>query len=119
MSGPASDAEGDPFAVCPVARAFEEIGSKWRLVVLHALHTRGEQRFSELQSTANADSATLARVLEELEERGLVDRRLEDRPVAAYYDLTEKGDTLADVLEGIERWADEWTAAESTAVGDD
>lgn len=99
---------------CPVSKAFEQIGSKWRLVVMHSIHMQGEQRFSELQATTTAESATLSRVLEELEERGFVNRRLEDRPIATYYSLTEKGESLANVFDEIEAWADEWTTAESS-----
>lgn len=105
-------ADGDIFEVCPVARAFEVTGSKWRLVVLQCLHLWGEQRFSELQETTTADSSTLSRVLDELEERDLVDRRLEDRPIATYYSLTERGEALTDVFVAFEEWATEWTAAE-------
>lgn len=110
-----SDPEGDElFEACPVSQAFEQIGAKWRLVVLHSIHMQGEQRFSELQATTSAESATLSRVLEELEERDFVNRRLEDRPIATYYSLTEKGESLARVFDEIEAWADEWTTAESS-----
>ena len=112
QSGPTGD---ELFEVCPVSKAFEQIGSKWRLVVMHSIHMDGEQRFSELQESTSAESSTLARVLEELEERSLVHRRLEDRPIATYYGLTEKGESLAEVFQEIESWADDWTAAESTA----
>ncbi|MEF8901517.1 MAG: helix-turn-helix domain-containing protein, partial [Halovenus sp.] len=73
---------------CPVSKAFDQLGSKWRLVVMHSIHKQGEQRFSELQETTSAESATLSRVLEDLQERGFVDRRLEDQPIATYYSLT-------------------------------
>lgn len=117
MTTDPSQSQGDDpdlFDLCPVSQAFEEIGSKWRLVVLHSLALDGEQRFNELQESTTADSATLSRVLKELDERGLVARRLEDQPIATYYRLTEKGRSLATVFEEIEEWADEWTAAEST-----
>ena len=104
--------DADVFEVCPVAKAFEIAGSKWRLTVLRCLHLWGEQRFSELQETSSADSATLARVLEALEEQQLVHRRLEDRPIATYYSLSERGEDLAGVFEAFEEWATEWTAAE-------
>lgn len=100
--------------VCPVSKAFEQIGSKWRLVVMHSIHMQCEQRFSELQATTSAESSTLSRVLEELEEWDFVNRRLEDRPIATYYSLTEKGKSLARVFDEIEAWADEWTTAESS-----
>jgi DNA-binding HxlR family transcriptional regulator len=102
------------FDACPVSQAFEQIGSKWRLVVMHSIHKQGEQRFSELQETTSAESATLSRVLDELEELGFVNRRLEDRPIATYYSLTGKGKSLATVFDEIEAWADEWTTAESS-----
>lgn len=114
-SDPHEPHEDDLLEVCPVSRAFEQIGSKWRLVVMHSIHMNGEQRFTELTENTSADSSTLSRVLEELEERDLVHRRLEDRPIATYYDLTEKGRSLADVFDEIEAWADDWTAAESAA----
>ena len=96
-----------------MTQAFEEIGSKWRLVVLHNLARNGEQRFNEIEAGIPADSSTLSRVLKELEERDLVRRRLEDRPIATYYDMTEKGKSLAAMFGEIEDWADDWTDADS------
>lgn len=104
--------ENDIFEVCPVARAFEVAGSKWRLTVLRCLQLWGEQRFTELQESSTADSTTLSRVLRELEEQGLVRRRLEDRPIATYYRLTDRGEALAGVFEEFEEWALEWTPVE-------
>lgn len=114
---PKPDPDDDLFEVCPVARAFEIVGSKWRLTILRSLHLYGEQRFSGLQETTTADSATLSRVLEDLEEQELINRRLEDRPIATYYSLTERGDALAGVFEEFEEWAFDWTAAEMPDVG--
>jgi DNA-binding HxlR family transcriptional regulator len=110
------DPDDDVFEVCPVARAFEIVGSKWRLTVLRSLHLWSEQRFSELQETTTADSTTLSRVLENLEEQDLVSRRLEDRPIATYYDLTERGKSLTGVFDEFEEWAFEHTAAEMPGV---
>lgn len=115
---PPNSNETDPgkesqFAVCPMTQAFEEIGSKWRLVVLHYLLLNGERRFNRIQSEIPADSSTLSRVLKELEERDLIHRRLEDRPIATYYDLTEKGESLAGIFNDIAEWADAWTTADT------
>jgi DNA-binding HxlR family transcriptional regulator len=115
-SPPKPDPGDDVFEVCPVARAFEIVGSKWRLTILRSLHLYGEQRFNELQETTTADSATLSRVLDDLEEQDLIIRRLEDRPIATYYDLTEQGESLAGVFAEFEDWAFEYTAAEMPAV---
>ncbi|WP_135662967.1 winged helix-turn-helix transcriptional regulator [Halorhabdus rudnickae] len=92
---------------CPVVEAVEQIGSEWRLIVLQNL-TDGEQRFNELKRSTGASSRTLSRVLDDLEDTGLVDRRVEDRPIATYYSLTEKGEALCPVFAELESWAGEW-----------
>ncbi|MFQ3285120.1 winged helix-turn-helix transcriptional regulator, partial [Natronomonas sp.] len=79
---------------CPVVESMEQIGSKWRLLVLHDLQD-GEKRFNELKRSTDANSRTLSRVLDDLQETGFVERRLEeDAPVATYYSLTDKGRSL-------------------------
>lgn len=97
----------DEAGICPVVEAVDAIGSKWRLVVLHDL-TEGEKRFNELKRSTDANPRTLSRVLDDLEDGGFVTRRVEDRPVATYYQLTDKGSSLCPVFESIERWATEW-----------
>ncbi len=95
---------------CAVIESLEQIGSRWRLVVLHELQN-GEQRFNELKRATDASSRTLSRVLDDLQEMGFVDRRLEeDAPVATYYQLTPKGESLCPVFDEIEDWAEEWLA---------
>ena len=93
---------------CVVIDSLEQIGSQWRLIVLHDLQ-EGEKRFNELKRSTSASSRTLSRVLDDLGEMGFVNRRLEeDAPVATYYSLTEKGRSLCPVFDEIEAWADEW-----------
>jgi DNA-binding HxlR family transcriptional regulator len=93
---------------CFVIDSLKQIGSQWRLIVLHDLQD-GEKRFNELKRSTNASSRTLSRVLDDLQETGFVSRRLEeDAPVATYYSLTEKGRSLCPVFEEIEAWAEEW-----------
>lgn len=96
---------------CGVVDSIEQIGSQWRLVVLHDLMD-GEKRFNELERSTGASSRTLSRVLDDLEEMGFVNRRMEaDAPVATYYSLTEKGRSLCPVFDALEAWADEWVGA--------
>ncbi|MFB6163546.1 MAG: winged helix-turn-helix transcriptional regulator [Haloarculaceae archaeon] len=98
---------------CPIVESLEQIGSQWRLVVLHDLH-EGEKRFNELKRSTGASSRTLSRVLDDLREMDFVTRRMEeDAPVATYYKLTEKGESLCPVFEEIESWAEEWLADEA------
>ena len=93
---------------CPIVESIEQIGSQWRLVVLHDLQG-GEKRFNELKRSTGSSARTLSRVLDDLQETGFVNRRLEeDAPVATYYSLTEKGQSLCPVFDAIEAWAAEW-----------
>ena len=93
---------------CAVIDSLSEIGSQWRLVVLHDLQD-GEKRFNELKRSTDASARTLSRVLDDLRETGYVRRRVEeDAPVATYYSLTEKGRSLAPVFDAIEGWANDW-----------
>ncbi|MDZ7746175.1 MAG: helix-turn-helix domain-containing protein [Halobacteriales archaeon] len=93
---------------CVVIDSLEQIGSQWRLIVLHDLQ-EGEKRFNELKRSTSASSRTLSRVLDDLGEMDFVNRRLEeDAPVATYYSLTDKGESLGPVFEAIEEWAGDW-----------
>lgn len=93
---------------CPIVESVDQIGSKWRLVVLYELQD-GELRFNELKRATNANARTLSRVLDDLQESELVERRLEeDTPVATYYSLTEKSQSLCGVFDELEAWATEW-----------
>ncbi len=88
--------------------SLEQIGSQWRLIVLHDLQD-GEKRFNELKRSTGASSRTLSRVLDDLRETGFVHRRVEeDAPIATYYSLTEKGRSLCPVFDEIEAWAERW-----------
>lgn len=103
-------------AACPVIEAVDQIGSQWRLIVLHDL-AEGEKRFNELKRSTDASSRTLSRVLDDLQDLGFVNRRLEeDSPVATYYSLTAKGESLFPVFDAIESWADEWLADDEDGV---
>lgn len=105
-----SDSEGveeKNAGVCSVVEAIEEIGSEWRLIVLHDLQD-GEKRFNELKRSTGSNSRTLSRVLDDLEDAGLVRRRVEDRPIATYYSLSEAATALCPVFDELEGWADDW-----------
>lgn len=108
VTDPESQTERENGGPCAVVDSVEQIGSQWRLVVLHDLQGV-EKRFNELKRSTDANSRTLSRVLDDLRELGFVKRRLEeDAPVATYYSLTEKGSSLCPVFDEIECWADEW-----------
>ncbi|MFB6109370.1 MAG: winged helix-turn-helix transcriptional regulator [Halodesulfurarchaeum sp.] len=112
MSSKSSQAENshadEDSEACPVIEAINEIGSEWRLLVLHDLADAEEKRFNELKRSTGASSRTLSRVLEDLQESGLVDRRVEDQPIATYYSLTESGAALCPVFDELRTWAERW-----------
>ena len=94
--------------ICSIIESFDMIGSKWKLMILNDLGA-GEKRFTELKRSTDASSRTLSRILKELQEDGLVNKRVEEgTPIATYYSLTEKGLSLKPVFEEIDRWAEEW-----------
>lgn len=97
---------------CAVVEAIREIGSEWRLIVMHDLAS-DEKRFNELKRSTGANSSTLSRVLDDLREAGLVERRVEDEPLATYYSLTQKGSDLCPVFSELEQWADRWVEADA------
>ncbi|WP_436926921.1 winged helix-turn-helix transcriptional regulator [Halosimplex amylolyticum] len=110
---PNADAEAANPEACPVVDSLEQIGSRWRLVVLYDLQ-EGEKRFNELKRSTGASSRTLSRVLDDLQDLALVDRRLEeDAPVATFYSLTAKGESLCPIFDAIESWADDWLGADA------
>ena len=110
----ATRTDNEDAETCYVIDSLEQIGSLWRLAVLHDLQD-GENRFNELKRSTGASSRTLSRVVDDLGEMGFVDRRLEeDAPVATYYSLTEKGESLCPVFDAIGDWAKEWIAEEPT-----
>ena len=98
--------------VCAIIEGIDQIASKWRLLVIYDLQAgedpAAEKRFNELKRSTGASSRTLSRVLDDLEGAGLVERRVEDRPIATYYRLSEKGRALCPVFESLDRWSEEW-----------
>ncbi|ELZ00359.1 winged helix-turn-helix transcriptional regulator [Natrialba asiatica] len=113
MSSQQIDTRETDAGACSVIESLEQIGSQWRLAVLHELLS-GEQRFNELKRSTGANARTLSRVLDDLGETGFVERRIEeDAPIATYYSLTDKGESLEPVFDEIECWAGTWLDDES------
>lgn len=95
---------------CAGVRSLDQFGTKWRLRILYNLF-EGDHRFNELKRASGASSYTLSRVLESLEEDGIVDRRVESGPpVETHYSLTQKGEALEPVFDAIDQWSTEWIA---------
>ncbi|MDY7081655.1 MAG: helix-turn-helix domain-containing protein [Halobacteria archaeon] len=94
--------------VCNVVESLDVIGSKWKLIILHSLND-GEKRFNQLKRSTGASSYTLSRVLDSLQEDGLVEKRIEeDAPIATYYSLSEMGQDLCPVFDALDEWGEKW-----------
>lgn len=87
-------------------RAVELLERRWTLSILWAAHA-GAVRFNEFRSSLGTVSPrTLALRLVELEDAGLIERRVFDaRPPRVEYRLTESGRRLDGLLEAVRSWA--------------
>lgn len=97
---------------CPrYERAISVIGKKWNCTIIRCM-LAAPRRFSDISKYVEGLSdRLLSQRLQELEELGIVERRVFDRrPVLVEYALTEKGASLRQVVEAIQRWADQWEA---------
>jgi DNA-binding HxlR family transcriptional regulator/putative sterol carrier protein len=90
---------------CGVAHALELVGERWTLVLVSDL-LRGPKRFSELQrGQPRIPSNVLSARLKELEDGGVVRRRVLPRPASGVgYELTEYGRELEDVVLRLGLW---------------
>ncbi|HKI91490.1 MAG TPA: helix-turn-helix domain-containing protein [Gaiellaceae bacterium] len=90
-----------------VARAADLLGRRWVLAILWASAEAGAVRFNEFRQTLEGiPPRTLAVRLVELEEAGILERRvLDTRPPRAEYRLTVTGRRLGVLVEAMHAWA--------------
>lgn len=94
---------------CPAAAALNVISGKWKIYILGLLF-RKPQRFTEMSESIDGIShKVLTQTLKELEEDGLIERRLYDEmPVRVEYALTEMGLQLRPLLLSMVEWGSEY-----------
>ena len=96
--------------MCPrYLAAMSFLGKKWTGLILRSLMD-GPRRFTEMSAyVPGLSDRLLSQRLHELEEAGIVDRRVySQRPVLVEYSLSARGQALREVVEAIQRWADVW-----------
>jgi DNA-binding HxlR family transcriptional regulator len=87
---------------CPIAQALEILAERWTLLVVREL-LMGSTRFSELQRGVPLMSRTLlSQRLHSLLDVGIIVRK--DGRSGPEYSLTEAGEQLRPILEGIGHW---------------
>lgn len=107
---------------CATEMALEIIGGKWKLVILRNLF-ESTKRFGELRRTIpNVTQRMLTRQLRELEEDGLVHRKVYTQvPPKVEYSLTETGESLKSIVQQIDEWGDwylRWHGSSETCAGE-
>lgn len=90
---------------CGVARALEVVGERWALLIVRDLLV-GPRRFSDLRrGLPRIPTNILTARLKELEQAGVVQRRVLPRPAGSIvYELTGRGRGLEDVVLALGRW---------------
>ena len=90
---------------CAVARGLDLVGERWTLLIVRDLLT-GPKRYTDLLAgLPGIGTNLLATRLRELEERGLVVRRVLPPPAgSSVYALTESGQALEPVIMALGHW---------------
>jgi len=93
---------------CPVALASEVLGTRWTILVLRELIS-GSTRFNELRKgLPRMSPALLSKRLRDLEQIGLVERRVDGCGNSPVYHLTEPGKDLEPVIMALGTWGQRW-----------
>lgn len=92
---------------CPLQRAMEMIGGKWKLSILCSLTADGPTRYNDLKRKLQGISNTmLAKSLKEMEDDGLVTRtEYMEVPIRVEYEITGKARQLSPILMQLAQWA--------------
>ena len=103
---------------CPrYDRAISILGKKWNCMIIRCMLAE-PRRFTDISNYVKGLSdRLLSQRLQELEEVGIVERRVyNSKPVLVEYALTDKGAAFRQVVEAIQRWADQWETHPSPAL---
>lgn len=93
---------------CPVATLLVLVGTKWKVLIVRDLLT-GTKRFEELQRSVGCSQKVLTDNLRELENNGLVSRKVyAEVPPRVEYSMTKLGATLEPVLYAMAAWGTEY-----------
>lgn len=102
-----TDTEVDPAVEALVTELLGRVADKWTMLVLEALESGGEMRFSRIaQAVGGISQKMLTQTLRQMERDGLVVRTV--RPVIpphVDYRLTETGRSLGAAFCGVWKWA--------------
>ncbi len=93
---------------CPVATVLMLIGNKWKILVVRDL-LGGTKRFKELQRSIGCSQKVLTDNLRELENDGLVSRKVyAEVPPRVEYSMTKLGNSLSPILDSMAKWGTDY-----------
>lgn len=90
---------------CPVEVSTEVVGGKWKGKILFILFT-GTKRYGELRKLIpEATQRMLTLQLRELEEDGVIDRKVyAEVPPKVEYSISKQGESLKPVIDALWHW---------------
>ena len=92
---------------CAIEKGMRLIGGKWKGSIIY--HLKDEPvRFNDLtRMLGGATKKMVDQRLKELEEEGMVIRKvISDRPIAVTYELTDFGKSALHILEELRTWSE-------------
>jgi DNA-binding HxlR family transcriptional regulator len=101
------ESDHDHLCICCLRGIMPTIAKKWAICIVWELGRRPSMRFKEIMTDCGEISPkSLADVLKELHENGIVDRiSYREIPPRVEYRLTEHGMELREALAPIMKWA--------------
>ncbi len=94
-------------APCPIARALDEIGDWWTLLIVRE-GLRGARRFGDFQKKLGLARNILSARLKQMVANGLLEKRpAEDGGAHSEYHLTDKGMRLRLVMAALRQWGED------------
>lgn len=93
---------------CGLARSLDRIGDRWTLLIVRELLVR-PARYRDLQDGLPGIATNLlAQRLRQLEQHGILGRRLDEKSNAVVYELTSLGADLEEAVLALVRWGTTW-----------
>lgn len=95
---------------CPVTATMQVLGGKWKAILINAIYHTSPARFGELKrSVKGITQSMLTQQLRELEEDGLISRKIyAEIPPRVEYTLTKFGLTLSPIMLSMAEWGKEY-----------
>ena len=95
--------------ICPrFEKAMGLLSQRWTGLIIYQL-LPGPQRFCNIESSVGVSGRVLSERLKDLENEGIVKREVfPETPVRIVYSLTDKGMSLAPLMQEMEKWSQNW-----------